>query len=185
MSHRQPNRLRGRCSGFSLIEVLAALAVVGVAATVFMSFFVSSVDLAGSARNRGIAATLAEEQLSALTRQPEQFQWCVPSSPTQEHFDIRLADDDPKAGNPCELPAVLPAEERANLREEALFSGFRWKAEGRLPTPNAAWYEVTAVIHWTEGSRPQMLALTTALPVSRVHPYRPPAPAPQPEEEPS
>jgi hypothetical protein len=35
---------------------------------------------------------------------------------------------------------------------------------GRLPSLNAAYYEVTVVVRWEESARPQLLALTSSVP---------------------
>jgi len=150
--------------GFSLLELLVALAVISVAGTVYVSFYSSSLGLAKTARNRAVAASLAEEHLSAILRHPEHFLWQKPAEPGVEQFPIALADDDPKAGNPVERPAAMPADEAADRNQAAVYDAFRWKAYGRLPSLTAAYYEVTGVIHWEEAGREQLLSLTSAVP---------------------
>lgn len=150
--------------GFSLLELLVALAVISVAGTIYVSFYSSSLGLAKTARNRAVAAALAEEHLSAILRHPERFLWQKPAEAGLDQFPIAIGEDDPKAGNPVERPAAMPADEAADRNQAAMYDAFRWKAYGRLPSLSAAYYEVTVVVHWEEAGRPQLLSLTSAVP---------------------
>jgi type II secretory pathway pseudopilin PulG len=147
------------------LEVLVALSVIGFAITIFISLFNSSVDLGVTARNRSIATRLAEDQLAAITRAPQDFVWAIPEgAPEDGLFPVRLGADDPPAGNAFDLPAAMPPEESAFSREESTLRKFRWQAFGRLPGPNAAHYEVTVAVRWKESARDQIVALTSAVP---------------------
>ena len=161
--HGDSRALRRR-RGFTLIELLVALAVVSVVATVFVSFFHSSMDIARTARNRTVAAEIAEAKLGAILRHPERYVWLAPDSPTQEQFPVKTSPEQPRVGNPVEPPAALPVVDAARRRQETVYDNFKWQAFGRFPSPNAAYCEVTLVVHWVEAGRQRMLALTSALP---------------------
>lgn len=153
-----------RRKGFSLIELIVALAIVSVAGTVFVSFYTSSIDLGRTAQNRTVAAQLAREQLNTILRHPEKFQWQVPAEAGTAAFPIVVPGEDTKVGNPVQLPAVQPPNENSFQRNAAVYDKFHWMAQGRFPDANSAYCEVTVTIQWPEAVRPQMLALTSAVP---------------------
>ncbi|HPO12091.1 MAG TPA: type II secretion system protein [Candidatus Hydrogenedentes bacterium] len=159
---RSRHKVRGR--GFSLVEIIVALAVISIAGTVFVSMYMSSMDLARTARNRTIAARLAEEQLNTILRSPAQFHWNIPQTPTMDPFSITAGESKDSRTNTLGLPSVMPLNQNAFNREETLYNNFRWTAQGRFPALNSAYCEVTLVVHWAEAGRPKMLALTSALP---------------------
>ncbi len=163
-AHREHRR------GFSLVELIVALGVVSVAGTVFLSMYGSSVQLAKTARDRTVATQLAEEQLADIIRSPEKYLWHVPASPDGQRFPVTAGPDDPRAGVPCGTPKAMPTLEGPHRRESVVYEQFRWRAEGRLPDPNAAYFEVTVSIHWTHAARPQMLSITSCVPRMRVRP---------------
>lgn len=154
----------GQRKGFSLLELIVALAVIGVAGTVLVSMYASSVDLGRSARNRTVAAQLAEEQLGAILRHPDQFRWEVPATASKDPFPISPMTEAAKGKNLVKAPSAMPLNDNSFQREAALYEQFSWTAQGRLPDVNAAHYEVTVVMHWAEAGQPQMLALTGAIP---------------------
>lgn len=161
---RMPSRPARGQAGFTLLEVLVALAVMGIAIQVFVSLFNHSVDIGATARYRSLAAHIAEDQLNAITRAPEQFRWEVPAMNADVLFPVRLAEDDPPAGNPVPLPLAMPPEESAYRREEQTLGRFRWQAFARLPSANAAYYEVTVAVRWKDAARDQVVTMTAAVP---------------------
>lgn len=174
---RVPTRRGAFCEreprGFSLIEVIVALAVISIAVSVYARMLMTSVDLAKVSRNQYVAARLADGQLGAILLNPGQFQWDLPDEPTADLFPVRLGDDDPKAGNTFIGPGSTVADVWARRRQEDVYAQFRWKAQARLPetetgAPEAAYYEVTVFVQWEESGRPRQLALTSAVARNRV-----------------
>jgi prepilin-type N-terminal cleavage/methylation domain-containing protein len=152
-------------AGFTLIELLVALAVVGVAASVFIALFNASTDMARTSRNRAIAIQLGEAQLETIVQRPTDFLWDYAAKDSAGRIPIRLSPDDPKAGNSFATPAAMPAEPSAFERESNTFSAFRWRAFAEQGSDTAI-YTVTVVVRWREAQREQSLAFTTALPAS-------------------
>lgn len=156
---------RGR-SGFTLLEVLVALAVIGIAVSVFTSLYVSSLDLSYTASDERLASEIASARLAEIVASPGAFRWLT-TGEEDMRFPIQLTGEDPAAGNPVALPAALPAEPASYRRQEALFDRFRWEAFGKL-VPGGAYYEVTVVVRYTRDAREQLLAMTSAVPVGAV-----------------
>lgn len=167
MYRRSVGRRAAGASGFTLIETLVALSVLAVAVTVFVGLFSRSLSLGRLAQDRTIAAEAAQAQLALMQRTPGAFLWKLPADGGDAAFPIQLAEDDPKAGNPIGMPSALPADEAASRRASTAYEQFRWHAEGRLPKDKAH-VEVTVIVTWQDGGRPQMLALTSAVPRSAV-----------------
>ncbi len=158
-----PRPARGE-GGFTLLEVLVALAVMGIAIQVYVSLFNNSVDLGSTAQHRSLAARFAEDQLNAILRAPDQFRWEVPALGADAVFPVKLAEDDPPAGNPIAHPLAMPPEETAFRREAQTLDKFRWQAFARLPGPNAAYYEITVAVRWKDAARDQVVTMTSAVP---------------------
>lgn len=165
-----PKRFGAR-HGFTLLELMVALAVMGVAISVFIQLYNASLDFAKTSVNSRIATAIANEQLHLMQRHPERFLWNISAPGADERFAITLGPDEPKAGNPAVLPSAMPAEVAAVAREEARHSNFRWKAFGEL-RHNAAYYETTVVVRWTESGREKTLALTSAVTRDKVDAVR-------------
>ena len=149
--------------GFTLMEVLAALAVVSVAATFIITLFVSSMTLSQTRRSRRVAAGLAQEQLELLARQPDLFAWPALDQPGA--FEPVTAKSG-EAG--FALPTVMPSNEREARREAAFHERFFWQAHARLATPDADYVEVTVAVGWNPQRAQSSVALTTALPRARA-----------------
>lgn len=165
----RPGTRGGR--GFTLIETLIALSVVSVAVAIFVNLYGDSLGLGRLAHQRDVASEAAQAQLALITRSPGNFLWKTPVEAAEAQFPILAAEDDPKAGNIVRPPAAMPAEEAADMRAKNDYENFRWRAFGRLPK-DKEYCEVTVVVTWKQGGRPEMLALTSALPRAAI-----PAPA--------
>jgi prepilin-type N-terminal cleavage/methylation domain-containing protein len=155
--------------GFTLIEVIVAIAVLSVAVGVFVRLFGGSVDLAQIAQQRTIATGLADEQLSAILRHPDRFLW---EEDDAGNISIRLTGEDPKPGNPFDSLRVkledLPPLKPVANQQAALYKKFRWQAFAKQPTDKnevrLPYYEVTVVIRWEDNQKSQALALTSSVP---------------------
>jgi prepilin-type N-terminal cleavage/methylation domain-containing protein len=167
--HVTPTRLpgalshRARQQGFTLMEVLAALAVMSVAITIIITLFFASVTLAKTNRSRRVAATLAQEQIDLLTRQPALFDW-----PALD----RLGELEPivaKSGEASFLPPdAMPVVEDAAKRETSFYEAFTWEAFANLPSADAKHVELSVVVRWAPSGPGGSLVLTTAMPRARV-----------------
>jgi len=153
--------------GFTLVELLTALAVVGIAATVLLQLFTGSQSLAKASRTHEIAAGLAEEYLTLLQSRPDLFVWPkYVDQPAGTALPVKVRENGPIAGAFVEPPAALPLARRAHDRERALYSGFTWSATSKLPSQDAAFVEVTVQIDWQLDGRVKQFMLTSAVPRS-------------------
>ncbi|MDQ1257057.1 MAG: Prepilin-type N-terminal cleavage/methylation protein [Candidatus Hydrogenedentes bacterium] len=151
-----------RCEGFTLIEVVAALAVLSVATIIFLSMFVSSMELAQANRNRKAAADLAQDRLNDLRINAHRYTW--PSFDGANADPLPVALDAAQAEGERKIPATMPVDQISNRREKFFYEAFSWEALARLPKPDAAYIEATVLVRWYERGRSQVLALTTCLP---------------------
>ncbi len=164
-----PGRRKRRSAfGFTLMELLVSLAVLGAASSVFISIFSGGLAISKSARSRGAATLLAEEYLAAIQRDPGRFIWKIPKEPDGALFPILVSEEDPKAGNLVERPETMPVVEGAYIKENILYGQFRWKASGRVPGTDEAYLEIFVSLKWEESGREQELQLSSAIPRSRV-----------------
>lgn len=154
-------------AGFTLMEMLVGLAVVGVAVSLFVTLYMASLDLSRTASNRAIATKLAQERLAAITSAPGAYVWQVPAEAEDTRFSIQATGEDPTKGNPVALPAAMPADPTSFRIQTDLYDRYRWEAFGKLAT-GGAYYEVTVVIRYQEQGREQLIALTSALPAVAV-----------------
>lgn len=161
---RTPSGMRG----FTLIEMLVALAVVGVATGVMASLFTSSMNLGDKARHERIAAEIAEVQLREICLNPRFFDWNQAGAAGLELFNITPASGADAAGHPAGAPRTAPPDRAAAVRAAGLYERFRWEAYGRLPRENAPYFEVTVVVRWQAAGRPRLVALTGAVERRRV-----------------
>ena len=163
---------RGAPDGFTLLELLVALTVVSVAAAVFVGMFSASLGLSRSNSNLALATELAETQLAALLRAPQDYVWDNSKGTTR--FPLATREQEPPGGYPVQMPAVKMVTNEAQRRLAERYSQFRWTAFAQLAAPDAAAYEVTVVIRWSDHLRPQALTLTSA--IARALVDRPPVP---------
>lgn len=166
----KPERLRRR-RGFTLFEILVAVAVLGVGITFFVSLFTSSKTLAQSCQNQTVAVSLAQEKLQEIVSNPAQYDWRIESLAPGKQVEITVrqpANADsatPAKRQPITPPSLMPVEPSASRREEAFYDKFSWQAYMRLPQADAAYAELTVVIRWQEQGQDKVFALS-----SLVHP---------------
>lgn len=154
-----------RRSGFTLVELLTALVVIGVATTILLKLFTSSQSLAKSSRTHEIAAAIAEEYLTLMQARPDLFVWPSYESPNTPAA-VTARENGPVPQTFAEPPVALPLERRAHNRERTIYSGFNWKATALLPSEDAAYVELTVEVQWELEDRLKQFMLTTAVPRS-------------------
>ena len=161
-------RYRGGRHGFTLIEILVALTVIGVATTVMFKFYLMSTDLGNLAQHRGLAASIAENHLTQLIADPAGYVWDYQNPDEQGFFRIKGSIDDPRAGAKAVLPDVLLPLDVAYKRQVNVYEKFRWSAFGRLSSPDSSFFEVTVDVHWKQADRTENVALTGVVPRFKV-----------------
>ncbi|MCX5758557.1 MAG: prepilin-type N-terminal cleavage/methylation domain-containing protein [Candidatus Hydrogenedentes bacterium] len=155
-------------SGFTLMEVLVAIVVMGVGITVFISLFGSSLALAQSNRYQTVAAQLAGECLQAVVCAPERYDWHLNPADPGALTVVTAPGESPETRHPVSLPATLPTDRRSNLRDVNLYKQFSWQAYARIPKPDAGYVELTIAIRWIEQGRERVFALTSCVPRTAI-----------------
>lgn len=150
-----------RATGFTLIEILVALAVLSVATTVIMSLFSSSVSLGQRDRSRRAAYSLAEQRLSSVAINSAAYEWPdAEMLSSGELIEIPVSAEDRLTSN---LPTTLPIYPTAHEREQNFHERFTTNVYVRAAGV-AGVYEVTAVVRWQQDGRDQSISLTTTIP---------------------
>lgn len=164
-----PGQIRYRPrSGFTLIELLTAIAVLGIAGTIFVSLFVGSLNLADTSRGFRLASQLAEEQLAIAERLPERFNWPDYTDKTGEFLPLILVDGE-EIVNRVSEPATMPSRPRPYRTTQALYGDYTWQAFARLPESGANHIEVLIEITWSDAAKSsgggiRQYAISTLLP---------------------
>lgn len=150
--------------GFTLLELLIAISVMSIAGWVFVSFYSSAQDLTRLSAERSTALRVAQDQLQLIQRNPSSYVWQIPEQPGEASFPILSGQDEPKAGNVVAVPAAMPADRNAFVKQTDYHQKFRWLAFGRLPEPDAPFYEITVMVHWQLQGKVESVALTSSVP---------------------
>jgi prepilin-type N-terminal cleavage/methylation domain-containing protein len=167
ISGRRPSSQHRGAFGFTLVELLTALIVMSVAATVLLKLFTSSQSLAKSSRSHEIAGAVAQEYLTLLQMRPELFVWPnYLDEPPNTPMPVTARDNGPVPMKFTQAPLALPLARRAHDRERATYSGYTWSASARLPSQDAAWVELTVEVQWQLEGRLKRFMLTSAVPRS-------------------
>ena len=149
--------------GFTLVEVIVALTVVSVAATVFISMFNAGLHAGRRNQDRAIALDLAEAHLAAILRTPGDYQWKDPGDAASFIIESPQGKARPQ-GYPCHPPQVTLITRSNQDKLAGRYAKFTWTALARTPQEDTAVYEVRVLIRWMDEGRPQVLSLTSALP---------------------
>lgn len=149
-----------RRAGFTLLEMLVALAIIGVATGIIVQLFTASLDLSANSRHQRIASSLAEETLHAIMANPDAYDWSAVTG--QDLARVNLKASPEAATSALVPPSTLPVIPAAAARSRSTYAGFSCEVYGRLVTPSAPYVEVTAVVRWTDNGRPHLIALTGA-----------------------
>ncbi len=153
-------------AGYTLMEVIVALAVISAASFIVIGGFTRSKLLADRSVSTSIAAAFAEERLAALQQNPSAFVWPDDAKLADAAFSKIVPKDTdpavPQQGIP--VPATLPSNANQKVREQILYAEFSSEIFVRLPKPDSLVYEVSVAVTWLEGGRKQVITLTTAVP---------------------
>ncbi len=158
-----PMRVRSQ-AGFTVMEVLVSLAVIGIAVSVFISLFRLSLTLLENSRGERIAAHVAEEQLTLLLARPvtDGLDWAgFWQAPVGEPYRLSTF-------KPAETPAAMPTERPAYAQTKNDYEGCAWEAYARLPEGGAAYVEVSIEVSWAMSGRERRFILTSCVPRGRV-----------------
>ena len=158
-----------RKAGFSLLEILVALIIMGVASSIFLALYSASAAVAQSNRSMRTAADLAGEYLSEIVANPDQYSW--PDFDKKPYGAMHSVVREGDTALPLRLadpPGVRPTDERASEREKNFYAGFLWEAYTVLPTEDADYVEVFVNVWWQERGRDRVFSLTSCLPRYRT-----------------
>ena len=150
--------------GFTLVELITALAVMSVALAISVSLFGNNIQLSTELRNNRVAAEIAETQLSLLYSHPSQYHWAFDNPGEDGLFLITPLSDSQLVQSGILLPDTVLATKRAQEKSSVLHRSFRWMAWGRVPSETSDYIEITLSVHWRLSGRPKMLALTSRMP---------------------
>lgn len=154
-----------RKAGFSLLEILVALMIIGVASSLFLSLYSASSAVAESNRSMQTAANLAGEYLSAVVANPDQYIWPDFDEKPYGALHSVIREGDTKSPlRQADPPSVRPTNEQASEREKNFYDGFQWEVYTVLPAEDADYVEVFVNVWWQERGRDRVFSLTSCLP---------------------
>lgn len=159
------HKRRGR-SGFTLLEMLAALVVMGVAVSIFFQLFVGAVSLKESNTKAQTAARVAEKKLTEIRSNPTGYEWpryeeaepgkLLPLFPKGELTHVTQAGQ----------PAEKPTDKRSSERTSAHYKNMTAETYTSVPSADANHAHVVVVVVWNVEGREETFSLTTAVPRS-------------------
>ena len=154
-----------RKAGFTLLEILVALVIMGVASSIFLTLYSASSAVAQSNRSMQAAANLAGEYLTAIIANPNQYRWPdFDKKPYGALYPVLRVGDEGLPSKQADPPRVRPTNEQASEREKNFYAGFSWEAFTVLPAEDADYVEVLVNVWWQERGRDRVFSLTSCLP---------------------
>lgn len=150
-------------SGFTLVEVIVALLVVSVALSVFMAMFFMAAYSATERQHSMIAAQLAEQHLSMICAAPHLVVWNTGELNAAGMFEIQEQEGTAHRSLLATMPETMLLGRSLHEQNINLYNRFHCTAWGRMMSPEAQAYEVTAAVTWDERGRDRMFTLTSAL----------------------
>ncbi len=161
-------RKRTHCrsnDGFTIVEVLAAIVVMGIATSVFFSLFSASLSLANSSKSQYAASRLAEEHMASIVMAPENYAWprYDDADYGQRHALARKGEDAVVVVGAVH-PSVAPTQRRATERDAAFYNDFTTESYAVLASEDDNHVQVIVVVRWMLDGREQRFSLTSCLP---------------------
>jgi prepilin-type N-terminal cleavage/methylation domain-containing protein len=161
--------------GFSLVELLTALVIMGIATTIFIDLYTASVTLAETNRGQRVATSLAEECMAYILSRPGEIDWTAVSESGPKLTRVRL----PASLERVEPPAAIPTNERSLNRVQNQYASFAQDAWARIPTREAdsveaegevgaEYLEVVVFVRWQQDGRDRFFSLTSAIPRNKT-----------------
>ena len=144
-------------AGFTLMEIIVALAVIAVAATIGVSMFGGSYSAGRDVTDRRVAQQIAEAVLDDLQRDPAAYKWPAATNELQlvERQDGTTNVAPPKVSVPDSLI------QKTVRNQYALYTA-RSYVKLNDASPNTC--ELTTVVSWMRASRPHAITLTALAP---------------------
>ncbi len=161
---REYNRTRG----FSLLEMLAALVVMGIAVSIFFQLFLGAVNLKDSSSKARSAARVAEKTLTQVRANPSAYEWPRYEEAVAGTLIPLLLKGEQTHVAPAGQPAERPTDRRANERTLAHYSNLTTETYTSMPSADSNYVEVVVVVDWTVEGRRESYSLTTTVPRSLV-----------------
>lgn len=155
--------------GFTLLELLTATVVLGIAVSIYLQLFASSLSLAEQSSKSRTAARLAEETLTAIEIAPRLYDW-----PRYEEAEAGELIPLPRRGigtthiTTARTPTAEPTRERSHQRTMTHYGDFTTETYTSVPDFDANHVRVVVVVRWMTGGRVQAFSLTSALPRGAV-----------------
>lgn len=156
-----------RCErGFTLLEMLAAIVVMGVAVSIFFQLYISAVSLEESSSKSQTAARVAEETLTAIKTNPTAYEW-----PRYEEAEagallpLYLRGQSTQVAQVAQ-PSEKPPDRRSNERTMAHYSNMTTETYTSVPTADANHALVVVVVVWNVEGRREAFSLSTTVPRS-------------------
>lgn len=151
--------------GFTLIELIVALAVISIAITALVQMFSLSLNLAQTSQNALLASNIAYEKLNYLKNCPEKFIWKISNATNKEEvFPILTSEDEAKTGNIAEIPIIAPPDWASFRTYKNISQKFRWKAFGKLLPEDNDYYEVVVTVIYNEFGRTKYYTVNSIIP---------------------
>ena len=150
--------LRPDRAGFTILETLTALMVMGIALSIFLALFRASVTMMQDSRGDRVAASIAEEQLGLILVRPGSYDWAgfEDLAAGERHHLATLESAEP--------PLAMPTQERLYHREKNLYENCAWEAYARAPSAEAGYVEISVHVLWSLDGRDRRFVLTSCLP---------------------
>lgn len=144
-------------AGFTLMEIIVALAVIAVATTVGVSLFGVSYKASRDVTDRRVAQQIAEAALDDLQRDPASFKWPAATNELQ----LVERQDGATIVSP---PQVSVPDGRIQGTIITQYARYQSRSYVKLNDASPNTCELTTVVSWVRAGRPHAITLTALAP---------------------
>ena len=160
-----------RSAGFTILELLVALTVLGVATFILISMFLMSLSYDSHSRYMKVATSGAESVAAQILATPEDYVW-----PSQEQLQLgesvalELKDIEKDPIHRLMAPSVLSTMPARAQQITEDYKRFRWEAYARQPAAveqdgaPPPYLEVEVVVRWSEAELPYYFSVVSTIP---------------------